>query len=546
MKLSLRPSHVHRYQQIAVLLARHGGGVLRATGAGEVLDAAPEPQQVADAEALTGELEAMGPTFVKLGQLLASRVDLLPAAYTTALARLQDDVAPLPFAEVEGIIAEELGVRPSRVFAEFEPSPLAAASLGQVHTAVLRDGTPVAVKVQRPGVRARVAEDVEVLEELASFLDEHSERSRRFALSDLVSQFSRSLVDELDYRREAANLLTIRELLADQPRIVVPRPHPDFSTSRLLTMDLLDGRKVTEVTPLARLDHDLAGLADELFRAYLRQVLVAGTFHADPHPGNVLVTRDGRLGLVDLGQVGRLAPSVRDRLVKMFVALGDGQSDEVARALSDLGTPLDGFDEAVFARLVADTVGRVGQQLPAGSAVLELARDSAEAGLRPAPELAMLGKVLLSLDEVAACLDPDFVADEAVRRHTAEILRHGASLSPGKLLGAMLETREFAEQLPGRVNRAMDAVASGRFQLRVQAFDEAEFLRGLHKLANVGASGVVIAALIIGAALLAGPGSHGTRATVALVVFVVAALLGVAMLVQIFLSTRRVAPRRRR
>lgn len=540
MALSLRPQHLRRYQQIASLLLRHGRpDLVRSAGLDSLLDESSSPEEVSDAEALAAELEGMGPTFIKLGQLLASRVDLLPAPYTDALSRLQDDVAPFPFEQAEQLIAEELGVRISRIFSELDPEPVAAASLGQVHRGVLRSGVVVAVKVQRPDVRARVVEDLDVLGELAEFVDRHSERVRRFALSDLLEQFRRSLVEELDYRREANNLSMLAEMLKDQPRIVVPAPHMDFTTSRLLTMDFIAGRKVTEIGPLARLEFDLAGLADELFRAYLRQVLVAGTFHADPHPGNVLLTRAGDLALIDLGQVARLPPVVQEQLVKVFVALGDGRSEEVARALVALGEPLDDFDEPQFSRLVAYTVAEVGQHLPAGTAVLQLARDSAQVGLRPAPELAMLGKVLLSLDQVATCLDPEFSADEAVRRHTAEIIRHGVGTSPARLLAAMLETREFVEELPGRVNRAMDAVAGGRFQLRVQAFDEAEFLSGLHKLANVGAAGLVIASLIIGAALLAGSGTNSTRSTVALAVFIAAVVMGIGLLVQIVVTTRQ-------
>ncbi|MHB2021712.1 MAG: ABC1 kinase family protein [Mycobacteriales bacterium] len=545
MAVSLRPQHLHRYQQIASLLMRHGrSDLVRSAGLGSVLEELSGDEAVSDAESLAVELEAMGPTFVKLGQLLASRVDILPAAYTDALSRLQDDVAAFSFQQVEQLIAEELGVRVSRIFRDLDPEPVAAASLAQVHRGVLRSGAAVAVKVQRPDIRPRVADDLEVLAELAEFVDRHSERVRRFALTDLLDQFRRSLIEELDYRREASNLSVIAELLRDQPRIQLPRPHLDFTTSRVLTMDFLAGRKVTKIGQLARMELDLAGLADELFRAYLRQVLVAGTFHADPHPGNVLVTPDGDLALVDLGQVARLPPSVQERLVKMFVALGDGRSEEVARALVDLGQPLEDFDERRFLRAVANTVEEVGLRMPAGTAVLQLARDSATCGLRPAPELAMLGKVLLSLDQVAACLDPGFSPDSAVRRHTAEIVRHGVSVSPARLIGAMLETREFVEELPGRVNRAMDAVASGRFQLRVQAFDEAEFLSGLHKLANVGAAGLVIASLVIGAALLAGSGADGTRSAVALGVFIAAVLMGIGLLVQIVVTTRQARRRR--
>jgi len=550
MALALHPAHLRRYRQIAGLLLRHARpGLVRAQGLDQILDETDAPGQQADAEALANELEAMGPTFVKLGQLLASRVDLLPGTYIDALARLQDDVAPFGFAEVEEIIETELAVRLSRVFEDFDPQPLAAASLGQVHRATLRGNRLVAVKVQRPGIRRQVVEDLEAVEQIATFLDEHTDRGRRYALAELVTHFRVAMLGELDYRREAANLASIGEILAEHPRLVVPRSYDDLSTGRVLTMDYIDGRKVTDISPLGRLDLDGAGLADALFRGYLTQVLAAGVFHADPHPGNVLVTTDGRLALIDLGQVARIAPGLRERLVKMFVGLADGRSDEVARMLAQLGTELDDYDEAAFGRAVADIVARVavsgGPSLPAGTAVLELARASAEAGLRPAPELSMLGKVLLNLDQVAVTLDPDFAPEVALRKHTAEILTQGMKTTPSRLLGGLLETREFAEALPGRVNRAMDALGSGHFELRVQAFDEVEFLKGLHKLANVAAAGLVLAAIILGTAVLART-TGGRTSSIALGVFIGAALCGLALIARVVLSSRNVRPSRRR
>ncbi|HEX6920185.1 MAG TPA: AarF/UbiB family protein [Actinomycetes bacterium] len=549
----MRPQHLNRYREIATLLVRHGrSDLVRSAGLDDVLtedEVSPGDQDAA--EGLAADLERMGPTFVKLGQLLSSRVDLLPPAYTTALARLQDDVAPFGFDQVEEIVGTELGVRLSRAFTDFDPAPMAAASLGQVHRATLRDGRPVVVKVQRPDVRPQVLSDMEVLGELADFVDAHTDHGRRYAVGDLLEQFRKSLVDELDYRREARNLVTLRDLLAERRRIVVPSPYDDFTTSRVLTMEYVEGRKVTDLGPLGRLELDGAPLADELFGAYLQQVLVAGVFHADPHPGNVLVTPDDRLALIDVGMVARLTPETRERLVKLFMALADGRPDAVARVARGLGRELPDFDEVAFERAVAEVVGRSTEtsiaDLDAGATVLELTRRSAESGLRMDPELSMLGKALLNLDQVAATLDPGFQPQDALRRHTAEVMSSGMRTSPAALMASVMEAKEFVEALPGRVNRAMDAVAEGRFEVRVKAFDEVEFLRGLHKLANVIAAGLILAALIIGAALLARPagGEATLESRVALTVFVVAALLALGLLARIGLQSRKVQARRR-
>jgi ubiquinone biosynthesis protein len=553
MALSLRPHHLNRYRQIATLLVRHGrSDLVRSAGLEDVLgDGEVPPGDAAAAESLAADLEAMGPTFVKLGQLLSSRVDLLPRAYTQALARLQDDVEPFAFDEAEQIVSTELGVRLSKVFPTFEERPLAAASLGQVHRAALRDGRPVVVKVQRPDIRGRVLDDMEVLGELAGFVDDHTETGRRYAVADLLEQFRKSLVDELDYRREARNLVTLRDLLANRKRIVVPSPYDDLTTSRVLTMEYVEGRKITDLGPLGRLELDGAPLADELFAAFLQQALVAGTFHADPHPGNVLVTPDGRLALIDVGMVARLTPGTRDRLVKLLMALADERADEVARIARGLGRPLPEFDEVAFGRAVAEVVERSTStsiaDLDAGATVLELTHRSAQAGLRMDPELSMLGKALLNLDQVAATLDPDFDPQAALRRHTAELAQSSLRSSPAGLLSSVMEAKEFAEALPGRLNRAMDAIGDGRFEIQVKAFDETEFLRGLHKLANVIAAGLILAALILGAALMARPTATGPgpQNQIALGVFAVSTVAALGLLARIALQSRKVAPRRR-
>jgi predicted unusual protein kinase regulating ubiquinone biosynthesis (AarF/ABC1/UbiB family) len=541
----MRPHHVGRYREIATLLAKHGrDDLVKSSGLEDYaeLDGTPDDARAA---ALAEDLERLGPTFVKFGQLLSTRPDLLRPHYVDALARLQDRCEPFPFADVEATVQSELGVRMSRLFAEFDDQPIAAASLGQVHRAVLRDGRQVAVKVQRPGIRRQLSDDLEVLGELADFFDAHSDHARRFALRDAFEQFRRAVVAELDYRREANNLSTLRDVLDGRPRIVVPKPYDDLSTGKVLTMEYIDGRKVTELSSLARVDADFTPLADELFAAYLKQILDAGFFHADPHPGNLLVTADQRLALLDVGMVGRLIPETRKLLAKLMVAIMNGRSADVVRVARLLGMPSDDFEPMALQNTVNDLMNTMTQgplaEVDVGRAFLELSRRSADAGLRPAPELALLGKTLLNLESVATELDPDFEPLEAMRRHIPELMRSQIDGSGGGLLSSLIEAKEFAEELPGRVNRAMDALSSGHFELRVQAFDETQFLKGLHRLANVAAAGLILAALIVGSALLASRG--GVTESIAVAVFAIAAIASLALLGWMALASRKVRAR---
>jgi ubiquinone biosynthesis protein len=316
-------------------------------------------------------------------------------------------------------------------------------------------------------------------------------------------------------------------------------------------MEFVEGKKITDLGPLAKLEVDGGPLADDLFAAYLEQVLVEGVFHADPHPGNVLLTPDGRIALLDIGMVARLAPVYRDRLVKLFLALADSRPDEVARIARTLGEELPDYDPVLFERAVTDVVGRSADaslsDLDVGAMLLQLTRRAGEAGLKMDPELVMLGKTLLNLDQVAATLDPDFEPRDALRRHTTDLMRSSMRTSPAAMFATVLEAKEFVEALPGRVNRAFDAIGSGNFELRIKAFDEDEFLRGLHKLANVIAAGLILAAMILSSALLARPGANGptTESRVALGVFVVAVVAALGMLVRIALQARHVRSRKR-
>lgn len=555
MAISLRPQHVRRYKDVARLLVKYGRSDVWAeagddvgldTGTASVVDL----DAVQDAEQLAHDLEELGPTFVKLGQLLSTRADLLPRPYLDALSRLQDDVEPFPSEEVRAIIEEDLGFRLSKGFAEFDLEPLAAASLGQVHRAALRDGRPVAVKVQRPDIRQQVLDDLAAISEMATFVDRHSEFGRRFGFGDMVEEFRRSMLDELDYRREARNLATLADNLTRFERLYVPRPVDDYTTDRVLTMEFVGGRKITSLGPMRLMEIDGAGLARELFSAYLHQVLVDGFFHADPHPGNVFVTDDGCLGLVDVGMVARVSPAMQDSLLQLLVAVGEGRGDDAAEVAVELGSERDDvpFDRDRFlrrvSRLVSEQRSAAMGDVAAGALVAQLSRIAGECGLRPAPELTMLGKALLNLDEVARTLDPDFAPEATIRDEVTRIMRDRmrAGISPGALIHSVLEAKEFAEKLPGRVNKVMDALAEGQVTLHVRGIDEQSLMRSLQKVANRVTAGLLLAALIIGAAMMTRVSSSHRLfgyPTIAIVCFILAATGAVALLATIFWSDRR-------
>jgi predicted unusual protein kinase regulating ubiquinone biosynthesis (AarF/ABC1/UbiB family) len=374
-----------RYRDVAWFFAKYGRR--------DLFVSEPTPEE---AEAFVRDLESLGPTFIKLGQLLSTRADLLPRAYLDALARLQDDVEPFPFDDVESIVQEELGLRLSKAFIEFDPVPIAAASLGQVHRAVLRSEREVAVKVQRPGIREQVLGDLETLDEIARLADRFTSH-RTLDARRVLEEFRRSPLAELDYRQEAQHLITLSHQLRDFDTIVVPLPIDDYTTSRVLTMDFIHGTKITVVSGVERTEFDGRALADDLFRAYLQQILIDGVFHADPHPGNVFLTEDHRLALA-----------------------------------------------------------------------------------------------------------PDFDVNDAIRRNATNLMRRRMmkAASPSSLFASVLDVKEFAERLPGRVNRILDSVAGNDLRLKVEIIDRGSIIDGFQKVANRIALGLVLAALIVGAAML--------------------------------------------
>ena len=507
----LKTKHFKRYKDVAMLMVKYGrSDLVKQAGLYEdiELDEAKLETSAPKAEELATDLEKLGPTFIKLGQLLSTRADLLPAPYLEALTRLQDRIEPFPYEEVDRIVSGELGVRISKAFAEFEAQPLAAASLAQVHRAYMRDGRAVVVKVQRPNIRDQIVEDLEALEEFAQFMDAHTELGKRYEFGNMLMGLRKSLLQELDFSTEAKNLLMFAENLREYERIIIPEPILNYTTSRLLTMEYIPGKKITDVSPLRLLEIDGPGLADELFRAYLQQMLVDGVFHADPHPGNVFLTDDERIALLDLGMVARLVQSFHDNLLRLLLSISEGRGEDAAETAIKMGEAKPGFDRSEFVRRVADLVADNADvtltRIDAGQVALEITRIAADCWFRLPSEFTMMAKALLNLDRSVYTLDPGFDPNAVIRERATEILQRNVlkTLAPGNLLSGAVEVKEFVEKLPTRVNRILDAVGNNELKIRVDAIDEKVVLEGLQKVANRISLGLVLAALIVGAAML--------------------------------------------
>ena len=510
--ISLNPTHLKRYKDIASLLIRYGHSDLVKKmksdfpDMGDAVNASPEAQ--GRAGEFARDLQDLGPTYIKLGQLLSTQSAWTPEAYLKALEELQDKVDPFPFEAVQDLIAAELGAPLKKIFHAFSAEPLAAASLSQVHRAVTHDGKDVVVKVQRPGVRATVVQDLEVLDEVAGFMERHSDAGRHFHFREQVGELRNALLRELDYRQEARNMLLMGENLKEFADLIVPRPLESYSSDKVLTMEYVSGRKITTLSPLARLDVKGAPLAETLYKAFIKQILLDGLVHVDPHPGNVYLTDDNRLLLLDFGMVGYIPPQMQSQLTRMLVAVSEGRGEDVAEIALRLGRREENYDPLKWRDLTAGMVAEFRNlkiaDITVGRLFLNIAAISESAGVSPPPQFIILGKTLLKLDRVAKSLSPEFNPNETVKRYTSELLQANMrkTFSPGKLYHTALEANEFIQALPSKLNAILDMAVNNDLRVRVEGRGEDKLIEGLQKIANRITMGLVLAALIIGAALL--------------------------------------------
>ena len=510
--IPLAPRHLLRYRGLGGLLLKYGQTeLLRQTGLDRVLDRSDRPATVRQrdrARELTDDLEKLGPTYIKLGQLLSTRPDLVGDEYLQEFRRLQDDVQPVPEAEIRRTIREQLGADADVVYRRFDPHPLACASLGQVHLAETRDGREVVVKVQRPGVRRSILGDLDMLEQFAGFVDENTDVGRRYEFRQFLIMLRKLVVRELDYREEASHALTLRRNLRDFPDLVVAQPVLPLTTEKVLTLEFIAGVKVIAADPERVRLADGPRLAEELFTSYLHQVLVDGFFHADPHPGNILLTPEGRLALLDTGMVGKASNKARRNILRLLLAISEGDGSRAADITAELGAPRKSFDRDGMARAITEIALEAKDRNLAdtnvGRVVLDVLRAAGRNGFRLDESVHLLGKTMMHLDETIAALDPHFDHFQAVRNYGQQLIESQVleTFSTSRLYQTMLDTTDLASRLPDRLNKILHLLSENDLALNVDLLDEQKVLRSMQKIANRITAGLVLAALIVGASLI--------------------------------------------
>ncbi|MCF4102700.1 AarF/UbiB family protein [Gillisia sp. M10.2A] len=511
--MSIVPDHLLRYQKFIGFMLKYWNSDLFNQTAATALDEKDHSKKDDDnfeqsPEELVEDLQNMGPTYIKLGQLLSTRPDLLPDAYLKALTSLQDNVPPIAYDEVHKIVEEEIGTRISKAFNDFQEEPLASASIGQVHKATLRSGKVVAVKIQRPGIKKRFLEDLDTLKELAEFAVKHTDVARKYAFDDVLAELRRILLQELDYNREAQNLIILGKNLKSFSHLSVPQPILDYSSSKVLTMEYVEGRKITEISPFKQLENDLSPLVDQLVEAYLQQIVTDGFVHADPHPGNIHLTTNNQVALMDLGMVAKFTPQLQEKLLQLLIALSQDDGEATADVLLDMSELGEDADVKNFRKtinyIVMDSQNQTAKDLETGRLLIQMNRIAAENNIHICVEVNILGKILLNLDQIIAKLEPEFDLRKAIRTHVHKMMQSKMykELKPENLFSVALESKKLAENLPERLNKISENLANNEFKMKIDAIDEKRFTDGFQKVANRITLGLIIASMIVGASML--------------------------------------------
>lgn len=507
--------HFRRYRRIAEVFIRHGFGfafdrfglrhLIPIRRRVVTIDRRQAPPNIGIR--LRRAFEELGATFVKLGQLLSTRADLVPPDILQELSRLQDDVAPIPSEKAIEVIEAELGQSIEDVFVDFEVRPLAAASVAQVHRARLRTGETVVVKVQRPGVREQIKTDLEILAGLAYVLKQRI-RPDFFDPTEVVEEFSRQIWRELDFVNEGGHIDRFREQFKHDSSIKIPEVHWDYTTERMLVMEWIDGVKVLDAERMKRLGIDRKVVARKGAEAFLRQVMIYGYFHGDPHPGNVFVLPGNRIAYIDFGVVGRLSDDAKNHLADLFLGIIRRDVDRVIRGMTQLGAVDEQINRRRLRTDVADLVDRhYGKALKdvKAATVFNDALDVARRHqIRLPADLFLLGRALLTVEGMGERLDPDFNVVEIAEPFARELFRR--RYDPREIAKrAAVEAGDYLDilsRLPGRIDRLLDQAERGRLTIRFRHEGLEGLLNQLDLLSNRLALAAVIVSLIIGSSLV--------------------------------------------
>ncbi len=491
-----------RYREILATLARHGFGAIE-----DHFVADGEERDRSRAERMRQACEELGPMFVKLGQMLSTRGDLLPEAYRIELAKLVDDVAPLPADVIAQVIREELGASPEVVFASFDPEPLGSASIGQVHTARLADGRDVVVKVRKPGVETLVEIDLQLLAELIETWAPRFPALEQYDARGVLREFSESLLAELDYRREASNERFFRGVFAEEPGFSIPDVVGEYSTERVLTHERVEGRKVSDAAGLSH--RRRAAVSQRIARFVLEPAFEHGVFYADPHSGNLMIQDDGALAVVDFGTVGRLTPQARRRVAGMFLAISRRDAERLTDRLIEVTAPRHPVDRPQLTsdveRLLEQYVDVSFDDVPLGNALGELLHVLRRHQLRLPANLAAFIKALAMCEGILQTLDPGSSLSDYLQPMAGKLVYQGIAGGDNaaeRLRDSALDMAQLSIELPRRIDRVLGEIERGNLRVWTRVEDADALVDRVEHMVERANATMLASACIVGLAIV--------------------------------------------
>jgi ubiquinone biosynthesis protein len=506
-----RDLHLKRSREIAGVLIGHGWDSLRENfglaGRG-LAHHNSQKNALTRPEHLRCALEELGTTFIKLGQILSTRADLLPPEYLAELSKLQDAAPSVPFEAVRKVLIAELGQPIEKAFLHFNPEPLAAGSIGQAHAATLVDGTEVVVKIRRPGVVEQVHEDLEILKELATTASRHWEFADRYDLVGIVDEFSETLCAELDYLREGHNAERFAANFAGVKRIHIPRVYWETTTSRVLTLERVRGTKINDLLSLDKQGIDRSDLAKFAAAVVMRMVCEDGFFHADPHPGNFFVEPGGSIGLIDFGMVGILEDRTQEHLADLLICIDHKDADRLVDVFLDLGVTKKRVDRDLFRRAIQHLLttywGLALRELRISALLNDVFAVMRQFHLHLPSNLALLLKTVIMVEGLGLNLDPEFQLTSALEPYADRlVMRKYSPIRLARSLGqASLDLARLGVEMPQQLRRIVNAAENGSLQVGMRPEGFAPLLDRVESIANRIVLGVIAAAFINGLAVL--------------------------------------------